>query len=136
MERQHSKRHRLHTEDDLQKMVFQWIRLMERRVSEFAMAFHCPNGGSRNPREAARFKGMGVRPGVPDIMLPCPGHSINGQYWFDGLAIELKSKTGRLTGEQSMWLGRLKDECGWRTEVCRTFDEAKAVLCEYMGVKP
>ena len=32
-------------------------------------AFHVPNGGWRSPIEAAILKGMGVRAGVPDLIV-------------------------------------------------------------------
>lgn len=48
------------------------------------LTYHPANGGKRNPREAAKFKKMGVRPGIPDIVLPVP----SGKY--PSLYIELK----------------------------------------------
>jgi hypothetical protein len=33
------------------------------------LAWHTPNGGFRNPREAAQFKAFGVLPGVLDIQI-------------------------------------------------------------------
>ena len=54
-------------------------------------AFHPANGGWRTRVEAAIFKGMGVRAGVPDIIA-----IKNGQCY----ALELKAPDGRLTPVQ------------------------------------
>ena len=81
---------------------------------------HVPNGGLRSRLEAVRFKRMGVRPGMPDILifsvpvgLPC-----------NGVAIELKRRQGgRVTPVQKLMLERLEED-GWITRVCRGSDEA------------
>ena len=124
----------------MQRALFRWITLATPRIPQLALAFHPANGGYRNPREAARLKGMGVRPGVPDVMIPYPAwHEYPErpadatQYY--GIAIELKSATGRVTGEQEIWMQRLK-EAGWFVRVCRSFDEARQVIADYFGVKP
>lgn len=61
---------------------------------------HAPNGGSRNKAEAAKLKGMGVKPGTPDILLV-----------HDGLAhwIELKAGKGRLSKAQEVTHVRLNN---------------------------
>jgi len=120
-----------HEEDSIQKALFQWIRLATPRIPQLALAFHCPNGGRRDAREAARLKGLGVRAGVPDVMIP--GKSADGNFY--GIAIELKSAKGRLTDEQLGWSVRLRS-VGWRCGVCHSFDEARQTIADYFGVKP
>jgi VRR-NUC domain len=34
--------------------------------------FHCPNGEARDPRQTAKFRAMGVRRGIPDLVLVDP----------------------------------------------------------------
>jgi VRR-NUC domain len=53
--------------------------------------FHVGNGGWRSPIEAAIFKSLGVRPGVPDLILVRNGKTYG---------LELKTATGRLTAAQ------------------------------------
>lgn len=48
------------------------------------LLFHIPNGGKRSPREAMKFKSMGVVKGIPDLFFAWP----NGKY--HGLFIEVK----------------------------------------------
>ena len=122
-----------HEEDAIQRALFQWITLATPRIPQLALAFHCPNGGRRDAREAARLKGMGVRAGVPDVMIPCRGSDdLLGPI---GLAIELKSKVGRMTDDQLGWSVRLRQH-GWKYGICRSFDEARQVIADYFGVKP
>jgi hypothetical protein len=52
---------------------------------------HIPNGGRRNPIEAAIFKGLGVVAGVPDLILIHGGHVFG---------LELKTEGGRLSPTQ------------------------------------
>jgi hypothetical protein len=53
--------------------------------------FHPANGGWRSPVEARVFKGLGVRPGVPDLVLIHAGRTYG---------LELKATRGRLTPVQ------------------------------------
>ena len=86
---------------------------------------HCPNGGKRNPREAAKLRGMGVKPGVPDVLVfeRWEGCGDEGH----GVAIELKGPKGRISKLQQQWLERL-DERGWLVGVCSTTDEIVELL--------
>ena len=52
--------------------------------NELKWMFAIPNGGYRNPREAANLKRQGVKAGVSDIFLPLPTDK------YHGLFIEMK----------------------------------------------
>lgn len=117
-----------HPEDTIQRMLFQWITLATPRIPRLALAFHPANGGYRNKIEAARLKGLGVRSGVPDVILPCRGRDPS----YIGLAIELKSPKGRVSDAQQEW-GRRLVSAGWYWTVARSFDEARATICDYLG---
>ena len=54
-------------------------------------AFHVPNGGYRSPVEAMVLKGLGVTPGVPDIIIVHAGKIF---------CLELKAEHGRVTPAQ------------------------------------
>ena len=87
--------------------------------------FHIPNGGYRNPREAARLKAQGVKAGVPDLMVPVP----NGE--CHGLFIEMKAGNNKPSDKQLRWLSIL-EENGYRATVCWGADEAIAEIRAYL----
>lgn len=117
-----------HYEDNEQISLFDWAALQSGKCPELKLLFHIPNGGKRNAREGARFKRMGVKPGVPDLFLPVP----RGKY--HGLFIELKSSNGKLTDYQRHWLQDLAAS-GYAACVCFGFDEAKNDILKYLDEK-
>ena len=92
---------------------------------ELALLHHIPNGGTRDPVEAAHLKRQGVRSGVPDLHLPVP----RGGY--ASLYIEMKRPGGSLSQNQRWWLSRLEDE-GNRAVVCYGWEEAVAEIEKYL----
>lgn len=125
----------------MQRALFQWITLATPRIPQLAVAFHPANGGKRDAREAARLNGLGVRPGVPDVLIPWPVTTtfpanipdLFNEY--NGLAIELKSAAGVVSDDQKRWMALLQS-AGWSVHVCRSFDAARATIAGYFGVKP
>lgn len=87
---------------------------------------HVPNGGKRSKGEAGKLKALGVKPGYPDLTLPRK----YGQW--SGLAIELKSPTGRVSPEQQEWLDAFKAD-GYLVGVSRTLEEFLGLLGLYLG---
>lgn len=117
----------MHDEDSEQIALMQWARLQSGKIPELALLFHIPNGGKRDAREAARFKAMGVKPGVPDMFLPVPC----GIYC--GLWIELKRRDGgKLSKNQAEFLEALAGQ-GYKTAVCAGWEEAKNEILRYLG---
>lgn len=111
------------------KRLMRVVKLHEPKYPTLRLMFAVPNGGDRNKIVAAKMKAEGVKPGVPDYLLPA---ARNG---FNGLAIELKSMTGSASREQKQWIENLRDE-GWKAEVCRGWEKAWDVIREYVEVKP
>lgn len=114
------------TEAQEQTAIFQWAAMMEGRIPELRLMHHCPNGGSRNAIEAHNLRLQGVKPGIPDIFLPCARGKHHGLY------IEMKRrKGGRVSVEQKKMLLALQGQ-GYKAEVCRGWEEAKDTMCEYL----
>lgn len=80
--------------------------------------WHTPNGGSRTAAEAGRFKALGVKAGVPDVLVLRTGQLF---------ALELKAPGGRLSEAQRAMLAALK-AAGAETAVAVGLDEALAQL--------
>ena len=112
-------------EDTEQMGVIDWANWNTGRFPELKMLFHVPNGGKRNAAEAARFKAMGVKAGVPDLCLPCPRGG------FAGLYIEMKYGKNKTTDNQNEWIRFLKSE-GYKVEVCWGGAAATQILEEYL----
>lgn len=114
------------TEAQEQTALFQWAAMMQGRIPELALLHSVPNGGSRHPIEAVHLKQQGVKPGIPDIFLPCA----RGQY--HGLYIEMKRrKGGRVSVEQKKMILALQAQ-GYKAEVCRGWEDARDTICEYL----
>jgi hypothetical protein len=91
-----------------------------------------PNGGFRNKKNAAILKRMGVRPGVPDILIfdSPPNYPMQ-----KGAALELKKlKGGKLSPEQIEWLDYFKNN-SWVTGVAEGLNEALALLRDWGYIK-
>lgn len=113
-------------EDDEQMALMEWAERSRGRWPELRLLLHIPNGGSRGVVEAARFKAMGVKAGVPDLFLPA------ARCGYHGLWIELKrAKGGRVSPEQMAWLGALEVQ-GYAAKVCHGWEEAAAALKDYL----
>ena len=101
-------------EQDLQRAVFEHIRV--RSVPVFV--WHTPNGGWRSKAEAAIMKGLGVLPGIPDVI------AIKGGRVY---ALELKTPGGRLTEQQEQVLIALR-EAGATAAHAHGLDQALRLL--------
>lgn len=99
------------TEAQVHRAVVQHLQLRRRAGVSF---FHVGNGGSRNPAEAAKLSGMGVRAGVPDLILIADGQTF---------ALELKTDIGRLAPVQRAMLDELA-AAGAKVAVAHGLDEA------------
>lgn len=89
------------------------------------MAWHSPNGGSRDVREAAKLKAMGVRPGVPDLAVV----GDEGRLHF----IEFKALKGRQSPAQKQF----QEDCAKRNipyAIVRSLSEFEATLRRW-GIK-
>lgn len=72
-------------EYEIQKEVVKWLR---HALPSDSFVCHVPNGGARKIREVQKFKAMGVRNGVPDLLVIVGAHQIKGRYgplvvWFE-----------------------------------------------------
>ena len=110
------------TEHEIQVNCVNYFRLRYPKGLIYAI----PNGGQRNVIVAAKLKSEGVLSGVPDLHIPMAKKGFNGLY------IELKNgKAGKVSDNQKTIIEKLKNE-GYQCEVCRSFDEFKTIIDNYM----
>ena len=69
-----------------------------------------------------------MKPGVPDLFLPCPRRE------YCGLWIEMKAEKGRLSALQGEWIQWL-NEAGYRAVVCYGAQQAIDEIERYLNDK-
>lgn len=120
---------RRNSEDTEQETVIQWARYSSGRWPELKLLYHTPNGGSRNKKEAAKLKRMGVLAGVADLHLPV------ARSGFHSLYIEMKYDDGRLLKSQREFLAAAADTQNYCI-VCYSAADAIEALQPYMENTP
>lgn len=115
------------TEAQDQRAVMTWAAWNAAWHPELRYLFHVPNEGNRSDVGHAVAVAEGLRPGVPDLLLPA------AKGGFIGLAIEMKrvDHSNHPTDDQWYWIEGMRSN-GWRVEVCYGFDETIAVLQDYL----
>lgn len=95
--------------------------------------FHIPNGaGKFKSRYAHQIKRMGLKAGIPDLMITSPPPLY--KLAFRGVFVEMKRQGGRKpTAEQLEWHEKLKVD-GYKVIVAYGFDDAVEQLKE-LGYK-
>ena len=75
--------------------------------------FAIPNGSNKSRTAQKNFKAEGLRPGVPDIMIPVPSKK------YHGLFVEMKRVKGSNTSdEQVEWIALLNKQ-GYKAVICK-----------------
>lgn len=120
------------TEAQSQAALVQWAQLASGTYPELRLLFAVPNGAylGADRKTAAivmsKLKAVGLKPGVPDLILPVARGA------WHGLAIEMKRRGEKPTPEQDAWHVALTRQ-GWWCVVCYDCEQAMAVLLEYLG---
>lgn len=116
------------SEETMQAQLIAWAGKQLNVYPELARLFHIPNGGQRHVVVAVNLKRQGVKAGVPDLCLPVP------RFGCHGLWIEMKTRDGSVSASQKDWIGYLQG-AGYRVKVCRSFDEAREAVIDYLNPK-
>lgn len=107
------------SEDQIQRTVVQYLNL------HAVPFFHPPNGlylrGSAGQRaqQIAKFKKLGMSPGVPDLVFPKEGGKTA---W-----VEMKTAKGSLSDNQKQWRDTLQ-ALGHEWALCRSLEDVQAFL--------
>lgn len=105
-------------EEVLQRACIEWADAHRSVYPDLEYLFHPANGGGRTAAEAGVLKATGVRSGVSDLLLPF----ISPANGLHGLALELKSPTGKLSDSQQRWLTRFAHD-GYLSAVIRNIND-------------
>jgi hypothetical protein len=123
------------SEDGHQMALFQWASMNVGRWPQLARMFHIQNASTN---KSARV--MGVKAGVPDIMLPCICSRMMGNHRvvLSGLFIELKRPAakdkaiGRISADQDDCQTYLNN-AGYRAVTCYGWQEARDAIVAYLS---
>lgn len=110
-----------YSEDHEQKQLIQWCRTDPR----LQFIFHIPNENTAGIKWGIRNRQLGVKSGVPDLMLPIPSKG------YHGLFIEMKTRNGKTSENQDRWLQAL-NSFGYLAVVCHGWKEARDCLLNYL----
>ena len=110
-----------YSEDHEQKQLIQWCRTDPR----LQFIFHIPNENTAGIKWGIRNRQLGVKSGVPDLMLPIPSKG------YHGLFIEMKTRNGKTSENQDRWLNAL-NSFGYLAVVCHGWEEARDCLLKYL----
>lgn len=113
------------SEYEEQRAVIQWAEVMQGRHPELALLLHIPNEGKRSFRQMQALKSIGLRKGVPDLLLPV------ARKGYHGLWIELKACKGRVSDSQREWIEALRKQ-GYGATVCYGAESAIECLKWYL----
>jgi hypothetical protein len=112
-----------------QAALFQWAAVASIHHPELALLHAIPNGGHRYKAVARALQRQGVKPGIPDLCLPCPRGGYHGLY------IELKRrKGGALSVDQRWWCAVLAEQ-GYRIVVSHGWESARETLLGYLNCR-
>lgn len=107
-------------------------------VPQLRLLFAIKNAGHGDAVRGARSAAEGVKPGVPDTMLPVPILHEGARERCSGLFIELKRvvkvqrKAGTVSDKQEQWQVDLQEQ-GYCVQVCYGWLAAREVLLNYLG---
>ena len=104
------------SEDRIQQECYFWFHNTYPELR--GLLFHPANGGSRNSREGAKFKSMGVWPGVSDLIFI---------YKSKFYAIELKTEKGVQSKKQKDWEDLIWVQ-GFDYHIVRNLEEFKRLI--------
>ena len=129
-----------HQESKLQQQCVAWFRA---QYPQYAMLLiHPINEGSGHSQTDRRRQGIhkaeGAVAGVPDLILFMPSDynlrvlSVNIDRPYMGLAIEMKTKTGRQSQSQKDFQ-KMFEAAGYKYVIVRSLDEFRKLVGEYIG---
>ena len=108
------------SEETIHLEVARWLDL---KLPKTWRWFHPPNGGFRKKATAGKFKAMGLKPGVADIIILRPDEP---DIW-----IELKAFAGTLSLAQRQWRDWMK-AAGRPYFVARSVKDVEAIIAEHV----
>ncbi len=112
------------TEEQIQTSCITWFNFHYPKYKDLLVHHH---NNPRNPVNGARLKKLGLKAGIPDLVLYVP----NSDYYC--LFIEMKNEKGRLSAKQKEYK-KLLQEQGYKWELCRSKEDFKKIISNYIFI--
>lgn len=109
------KKPRRNDEYALHKAIVHYLH----QVMPWNLAFHPANGERRDMKTAVRLKAMGVRPGVPDLVIP---YGAGRMLW-----LEIKAPGGRASKAQREYINKLRNY-GHTVAIVQSVEDVRLAL--------
>lgn len=113
----------IHPESVLQQNCVRWFRLQYGSLARNLISI--PNGAKVSMTQARIIKAEGLVSGASDLFLFYPARG------FHGLAIEMKTPTGRQSDSQKLWQKAVEEQ-GYKYIICRSFDDFLREINDYL----
>lgn len=117
------------TEEAHQQAFMCWCAQNARQLPALKYVFHVPNGGKRDRITASNMKAAGVKPGVPDLILPV------GIAGYKGWIAEMKVGKNKPTDAQRDWIKHFQSE-NWATCVPYGWEQTRDCVLYYLNLGP
>jgi VRR-NUC domain-containing protein len=111
-----------------QAAVVDWANWAAGTWPALRLLFAVPNAAKREKKTRGLLLAMGMKAGVPDLLLPVPRDG------YIGLAIEMKRIGEKASDVQMAWIDALEEQ-GWRAIVCWGAGEAIEALQGYVSAR-
>lgn len=108
-------------EDKLQHRIISYLKFQYPKV----LYTHVPNEGKRSVFERYKFKYLGAKAGVPDLLIFKPNKI------YCGLALELKIGNNKPTKLQKEWLKDLENN-NWLALCLNNYEEIIEIIDKYL----
>lgn len=118
-------------EQEAGRALIQWVDALYDPVTNVRPGqffVHTPNGGFRDPKEAAIFYGQGVRKGWPDYTLYL------ARQGYHGLVLELKADGGAKPDKEQLDILHRLEQAGYCACVAWGFDDARRAISRYLDL--
>ena len=116
------------SEHQLQRTIFEWVRLQAKTDARYEMIYAIPNGARTSIGTAVKLKAEGLTKGVFDICVDVP------RMPYHGLKIEVKTPDGVMSPEQNR-RAFLNKQFGYLSKVVRSFEEFQLIIETYFEGK-
>lgn len=132
LEKRKSVREVIPKEKDIQIALFRWKKTHMREFPILNALFAVPNGIWTFKSMAAEMVRQGLTKGIQDVILLAPSDDRK----YPALLIEFKTLDEKksVESDEQIYYRHFFAELGYRTEVCRRWEDAADIIIEHLNV--